>query len=226
MPLQIRLTRSQLEDLLRVVNVGSSSLRSLRSRLGESAQPILNHKELLAFASSQMGKDAEPVIRQLLAISGLVRRTGYSVEDVIGGFEAAIRTQRQDPIVTADAWNEVATEFRALLAEQSVRLAATALELAYDYANLLRRTKVLTDIRPLFSEDAASIEGAVVSYTLRLHYSSANTDHELSIALDEDDLNELIKQCTRAIAKAETSKTMLVDKCQIVVAKSGDAKND
>jgi hypothetical protein len=101
-----------------------------------------------------------------------------------------------------------------------------AIELVYDYANLLRRTRVLTDIRPLFNNAADQIEGAVVSYTLRLRYDSADGEHELSIALDESDIRILADQCDRALTKATTARAMLVEKCNLSVIVSGEVNDD
>ncbi len=104
-------------------------------------------------------------------------------------------------------------------------MASTAIELSYDYANLLRRTKILTDIRPLFNESADEIEAAVVSYTLRLRYDSADGEHELSIALDESDIKTLAAQCERALMKSATARSLMTDTCGVSVTVSGEVND-
>jgi hypothetical protein len=106
-----------------------------------------------------------------------------------------------------------------------VSLAAKAIELSYDYANLLRRTRILTDIRPLYNDSADCIEAAVVSYTLRLRYDTADGEHELSIALDEADLRTLMAQCERAMTKAKTARDVLAGRCNISIAISGETSD-
>jgi len=93
-----------------------------------------------------------------------------------------------------------------LLKCRPVRLAATAIELSYDYANLVRNVRILSDIRPLYDEEAEKIEGAVISHTMRLHYDSADGEHELSLAMDEKDISNLMEQCKRALKKSQTAK--------------------
>ena len=108
---------------------------------------------------------------------------------------------------------------------KNVRIAATALELAYDYANLLQRTRILTDVRPIYNKPADRIEGAVISFTMRLKYSNADGEHDLSIALDEEDIETLCEQCQRAIVKAMTARSLMADSCKVPVLISGEAED-
>ena len=86
---------------------------------------------------------------------------------------------------------------------------AKALYLAYEYANLLQSVKILTDLRPVFNEGGDDIDGAVVSYTLRLYYDNPEGNHSLSVAFDEQDIQNLHKECERALTKAKTVKRMV-----------------
>ena len=86
---------------------------------------------------------------------------------------------------------------------------------AYASDNLLQSTRILTDVRPLFSDDAQSIDGAVVAHTLRLRYDSAGIDHELSLALDSSDLHKLIEDCERALQKEKTAQERICNAASI-----------
>lgn len=226
MSLQLRATKHQLADLKQICELGTDRLAKLQQELAKLPNPTLRPQDLLADVSKILGGDAEFLVRQLLALQGLIRRTGLPSEEVLGGIRDAIGRQGQEVGLENEAWAVVEPVIKCLVEEKSIRLVATAIELAYDYANLLRRIKILTDIRPLFDKPADRIEGAVISYTLRLHYDSADGEHELSIALDEADIRTLMVECGRAITKTATAKSLMADKCQIPVALSGDAKHD
>jgi hypothetical protein len=226
MSLQFRASKGQLADFKRIAELGSGRLDEVRERLRQLDKPTLHPQELFDIVRELLADDSEPLVRELLSFQGLVRQTGRSLDDVISGMRSAIERQGAEVGLNSTAWGGVEEAVKLLAQEKSVRLAARAIELAYDYANLLRRTKILTDIRPLFSEDAGTIEGAVVSYTLRLHYNSADGEHELSIALDEEDVRTLILQCNRALKKAATSKSVMTDNCSIPVAVSGESSDD
>jgi len=226
MGLQLRVMKHQLADLKQICQLGTGRLAEVKKKLGELPRPILRPQQLLAEVGIVLGEEAEPLVRQLLSLQGLIRQTGLPSEEVLAGIRDAIQRQGREVDLEASVWVEVEPTIKTLVEEQSVRLAATAIELAYDYANLLRRTKILTDIRPLFNKAADEIEGAVVSYTLRLRYDSADGEHELSIALDESDIRILAAQCDRALTKAATARALLAKKCDLSVIVSGEVSDD
>ena len=93
--------------------------------------------------------------------------------------------------------------------------AAKALDLSYDCDNLLQRSRVLTDIRPLFTDDAGRIEGAVVAHTLRLRYDQAGRNEEISFSLDAADLRQLVVHCDRALLKEKTARRFLMEDADV-----------
>jgi len=225
MSLQLRVTKRQLADLKQISELGTDRLREVQRTLCETKRPLLRPSELVESLRGTLGEDAELLARQLLSLHGLVRRSGSSVEEVFSAIQRAVEQQGEEVGILAHDWVDVSDIVQELVQDQNVRLASTAIELAYDYANLLQRTKILTDIRPVFNEAADEIEAAVVSYTLRLRYDSADGEHELSIAFDESDIKTLIDQCRRALAKATTAHAMLAEKCNVSVVISGEAND-
>ncbi len=226
MSLQLRLSKHQIADLKAITDLGPDRLAEVEQKLRSLPNPTLRPQDLLAGAAEALGQDAEPLVRQLLSLHGLGRQTGSSSEQVLRSVNDVVRQQGQEVGLTLESWESVEPVIKRLVEEKSVRLTATAIELAYDYTNLLRRAKILTDIRPLFDKSAEQIEGAVVSYTLRLHYNSADGEHELSIAMDEADIRTLIGECNRAIKKAATAKSLIDEKCRIPVTLPGETSND
>lgn len=221
MSLQLRPNKHQFADLKRISELGQARLAQVRAQLSSLRTTLARPKTLLAEVAKVVSEeDAEGLVRQLFALQGIVLQGGQSLDDVMAGLRAAV--QLSDSGIEIDAWTAVEGEVRSLIEEPCVRLGAKAIELSYDYANLLRRTRILTDIRPLYNESADAIEAAVVSYTLRLKYDTADGEHELSIALDEGDIRTLVAQCERAIAKAKTAQAMLSQRCNLSVAISGD----
>ena len=119
------------------------------------------------------------------------------------------------------AVDSLGAAFQSVLDCKLIRMSATANELSYDYANLVRNIRILSDIRPLYDEHADVIEGAVISHTMRLHYDSADGEHELSLALDEGDIAKLIQQCERSLKKSVAAKKLMEEKARISTILSG-----
>ena len=103
--------------------------------------------------------------------------------------------------------SRIAPLFRDILASRAIRTTVKSLELLYDYANLVQSSNVITDLRPVFDDEADHAIGAIVSFTLRLSYQNGNTTHSLSLAMDAEDVRRLQEQCKRALKKAESAQS-------------------
>lgn len=225
MATQLKLHRQQIADLQVVRELGPETLRAIVKRLGQLDPAPLKPDHLLETVVDVLADRkaaADSVVRQSLSLHGLIRQGGFSVEDVLEGIRFGIDTDSDWTAEQKEAWQVVEPEFRQLIASRVVRLVTTAIDLSYEYANLLRRARILTDIRPLYAEDAAAIEGAVVSNTLRLRYDSVDGDHQLSIAMDESDIKELAKQCERALQKAQTARDLMKNKANVSTIITGE----
>jgi len=211
MAIRLRLDKEQIESISRVLSLDSSQLSVIGDHWRSLDTPPLRPSDLIELTQGYRDPvtddkfDAclcEDLVGQLLSLYTILRRSGSSLEDI----RFALRRSFQASLTKEqfEKWHALEDAFFVLLGSKVVRLAAMSLELSYDYANLLRRTNIIADIRPLFDEVAREIEAAVVSYTLRLEYSTASGGQDVSIALDQEDLLKLRDQCDRALCKAAT----------------------
>lgn len=198
------------KDLRLIGQISPEQLASVRDSLSAATDRIERPERLVVIASEQIELDvAEAIIRQLLHLQNAARRTGYAVEEL---------TEMQAGQL-GSSYSDDSEELRTILAGlailnelsyvPAIARTAKAIELSYDSDNLLQRTRILTDIRPLFTDDAQSVDGAIVAHTLRLRYDSAGVDRELSLALDNSDLRRLIEDCERALLKEQTAQNKL-----------------
>jgi hypothetical protein len=101
-------------------------------------------------------------------------------------------------------WSSVEPAFRRLLDSTVIRRVARSEDLSRDYANILQSTRVITDLRPVFTDDGGDIEGAIVSFTLRIGYFQDEATRSISLAMDRKDVERLGQQCQRAVIEANT----------------------
>lgn len=182
---------------------------------------------LLTAIGEEVGTDqAVSLLRLILALRSFARRAEVSAHDVIADLDRALGGEVGQGMFPIEDWKAVRGEVLALLDLECVGLAAMAIELSYDHANLLVETKILTDIRPLYTDSADRIQGAVVSFTLRMKYRNADGEQDLSVALDENDIESLQKQCNRAVTKASVARSLMIDKCDLPVANSREVSRD
>ena len=206
MSIQIHLSKSQLNDLKTILDLGPEVLDAVVERIDHLEPAPLAPAELQAAIRAVIGENAaavESLLRQALSLASLRRRRKLETGAVLTGIRNGLRTAPSAWDDTSLArWKELEPSFGRLIASSNVETAAKALDLSYDYANLLQTMRIVTDIRPVFDNEVTRIDGAVVSFTLRLSYDNTEGNHSLSIAMNQADIKVLREQCDRAPKKS------------------------
>ncbi len=211
MAMRLEITDPQLADLERICSLGSDTLRAVAKRLADSGETAFQLHDLRKAIEAVVGgksAEVESLCRQAVALNGLSRQTGLDPSKITAGFDKAV-VESSDSVEFKSTWTTCREHFFEIVASTSARMTAKAIDLAYDYANLYQRARILADVRPLFSEDSDDITGSVISYTLRLRYDNVSGENDLSLAMDHNDVVRLLQECERAIKKGDTAKRKL-----------------
>jgi hypothetical protein len=231
MPIQFQLQPNQIADLRAIRDIDPNSLTAVVSALQQPLPKTLEPSELKRVISSHLPNEAaaEALLRQSLAFSGLMRQRKLETDAILEALRAAIQARR-DRWTEQElaAWSKVEPCFKAIIGLPIIYRVSKVLDLSYDYANLWQSARILTDVRPVFSRDADQIDGAVISFTMRLRYDSLDGDHSLSLAMNESDVQALRDKCDRALMKARTAKAFMSEKSEgvptIISGESDNAK--
>lgn len=200
MTLRIKPTAEQLEQLRQCTEIDGDKLEDLALEFDKLDDvPLVPDRLLEEIKKKLDSKMSEVLLRQLLSLSMKARKSDIRPRDIVKAMRQALEEQN-----LSSQWDRIASPFQMLLESKPVRLVTKAMELSYDYANLLQNARILTDLRPFFDESGDQVEGAVVTQTLRIGFRSDDGPHELSLALDLQDIKKLREQCDRAITKAKS----------------------
>jgi hypothetical protein len=230
MPPQLRLHPSQVADLAEIRDTPLQTLTAITERLRIAdpcpMRPKELHREITQVLGAGKSEAAKRIMRPLLSLQAIMRQRHLSSDEALEAVRLALESA-SPPWESAqfELWQQIEGAFKQLLTTPAVRLVSIALDLMYEHENLLQNIRVITDIRPVFSDDTSHIEGSVVSHTLRLRYDSTEGDHSISIAMDETDIRELERQCKRALLKAQTARALMSDKAEVPTVISGDDSN-
>ncbi len=169
---------------------------------------------------------AAALCSQLIAIATVRRIQAQEIEDV---YDSVVKSMTVNDLSDENEiwYRDRRPVFLDLLRLDSVRLVAKTLHLSTDYTDILIRSNLVTDIRPVFSSTRDTIFGAVVTQSLRLHYLSSDgsrSEKELSLALDADDIEKLISELEKAKLKSKTTAQFLDSKLNGNVLVLGDDK--
>jgi hypothetical protein len=173
-----------------------------------SAEPFKSVRELEAVVRDALPSTAkapaERIVASLISLSSIARSS--DIETVSEAVSQSDRLELDD-----EARAALRGVMDALLRSKAVFSTASAIELLTQHPQNFRASRVVTDIRPVFAEDASEPPmGAVLIQTLQLQTWDRNGDSEtLYVAMDEADLRELRDDIERAIGKTATLRAML-----------------
>lgn len=221
MSVKIELNDRQVHDLLLLAN--TPGLAELAEQIAVSNEIALSPGEAYDALSRIAGNklndsQLDALMRQLMGLRGLMMRRDIDSKSLVEGLSRALQQAFQrnpnlnQPELQVACVQLVERDFPKLLDSQLFAITSKAAKLAYDFASLLRNARVITDARPVFSNESDAepdIVGMVVSHVLRLDYENADQQHSLSIVLDQLDVHKLRDACDKAIKKADAIETKM-----------------
>lgn len=225
---QMQIDAPQLRDFATIRDLSPEALQGVLKNLATlplEPSPPVKLFDAIVHALGNSNEAGAALTRQALVLSGWRKRSGVNADELVqivrDGIVAAGNWSQKE----VEAWQEVEVEFGSLVSSPIVSLVASGIDLAYEYTNLWRNARILTDIRPMFSDDASSINGAVVSQTFRLQYEGMDGSHELNVAMDESDVRLLLDQCERALVKAQTAQNLMKMRAGIPTMIAGESND-
>lgn len=113
----------------------------------------------------------------------------------------------ETPEADREAFARVITDLVQL---DSLRTMAQALDVMNQQEHVFQRVRILTDVRPIFEEDASlGPSAAVVMHTLRMEHLTDGRVQSINVSLDEQDLTDLKAAVDRAVDKAQTLREVI-----------------
>ncbi len=98
-----------------------------------------------------------------------------------------------------------------LALDNSLGITVKALGVMTEHEHVYCRARVLTDMRPIFGENIEKPDAFVTIHTLRIGYHDNKEHKDIFIAMDRNDVKELIDMLKRAEQKEEALDSFLND---------------
>jgi hypothetical protein len=115
-------------------------------------------------------------------------------------------------------WDRLAPVLEPLLDPSGkFALLSKAFELLMERPALTAGVKVITDLRPVFDDEADGVRAMLLTSTLVLEYQEGKRRQRLHLTLDMEDLRNLKLQIERAEKKARVLEESLAEKGAIVL---------
>jgi hypothetical protein len=198
-----RLTRSQEHSLSAICAIGESGLRRVADRLDQTGL-LISRAKIESEIVGQVGQDHGTELARFLSGIAIGFRQDSSAPEATLNRISDLLGQLPEPDDRFSSWQSCLPLLVRLLASPSIRLAAKALEISYDFERLYQTARFITTLRPVFDEEREEILGGTIVQTLRLEFvSSSGEQSTLSMALDRGDIEQLRRSCDEALRKAD-----------------------
>lgn len=152
----------------------------------------------MAEAVKSEAQDPADIVEMLLGISILRFGHGQTAEEVAEGVSSS-----SDLKVEGRIRQRLSARLASLLTAESLVLIAKAIDLRQDQQRVFHTARILTDLRPIFSDDVNSPPvGTVAFHELKLEYYEDGDIRSIFVGLSEEDLNALSRAVERAQSKS------------------------
>jgi hypothetical protein len=206
MTTRLTIPRAAHADLALVArNAGSLSLlNGLCVDLSEAAS-LTKLVEEFAAASHIKINDARRIVTQLIGLQALRNNLGIDARELFSRMTDSLRNDKPKDWTDADlaAWAKNEKEIVAVLdAKHPLALLEKTVRLVYEYQCVLVDVGIVTELRPVFNDEATTVERGIITNTLSIEYRDGGELRKLFLALDSRDIDKLRHACERADRKA------------------------
>jgi len=223
---KIQIPENELPSLKFLAHIEEEFLQALSSALAHAKPNVASDdlSKVIARESSLDDRKTSKVLQILFRLSITQRRLELRPEDF---FDSIVNSIGK----LGDRWNEEDTKalrekipcLVALLAlDGIISLSAKAGELMLDQSLVLYRSKVVTDVRPIFNERVDGIFGFVPFHTLVISVFEDGESKDIHLALDTNDVIQLQGQLERAEKKELILRSQLTNAGMVVVQTKAD----
>lgn len=216
---ELRIPEEYQRSFAEIRGLSEEQVQELIAAL-ESEPPTLNRSDLRSRVATKVSGtmdrgDVDRVMDTLLSLYAL--RESMSL-DTPGLADAISQAMDESGVEELEFDDDEERDFFKdrlvqLLGVGSFNVSARATDLLYEHEHTVHGPmRVLTDIRPIFGADPEGVpEGAVIAHTLKISYHEGRRVREFFVALDSEQVDELIGVLERASLKAGSLKRMLAD---------------
>ena len=168
------------------------------------AAPASRISGVLDEVSGVLGIPVEDLKKIFTALENLRQMTEEmgSATDVVDAVAGSLSEASREKMLTGKAIITEAIE--GYTGANPVSLSIKAQRLTYSRERVYNDVEIITDARPVFSEDGSEVIQFLITHAMMLSYFSSNRLERIQLSLDNTDVIELRKACDRAIVKSRT----------------------
>jgi len=174
----------------------------------ENTEPRMGFDELelrLKEKSNLKIEEIQSIIRSMISIFLNYYETDKPVDEFIE--EIIMKFERIDTEINKEEISNFVNQILKL--EHNLGIMTKAISVMTDHAHIFNRSRILTDLRPIFRRDIQeSPKNAVIIHNLKILYRQDGKSNDFFVAMDSKDLSELKNVIERAQTKEKSLKQL------------------
>jgi hypothetical protein len=211
---EIRIQEQFRPAMFRLAAAESAAINELIQLLGKNPD-FLNSRSKAQERTARLRKmnpnDGLAIIEAVIPLMYWRASSGASTGDMVSDVVTQLTTEGKPRLKRQDV-ARFSKALTAILEIKSVTLTAKANAIAGDSPRMYTVSKVISDLRPVFGEDASAAPvGAVILHNLRITYGDGGREEQFFVDMDARDLRELEAQVQRALKKDTALRQFIAD---------------
>lgn len=209
----ISVPKQEIPVLQKLAEISEQQLSELVAALN-SSEPRLTRSAFVKAVAPKVPSISAEDVNSLVGTVCSLHWTRYSeeisVEDLINAIVTALSQSGAEVSFKPETLHLLKSRLTVLLSlEDSLGVTAKALDVMTEHANVFCKSRILSDIRPIFSKDGDGATAAVIIHTLNIGYHENRKHKDFYVALDESDLRALREVLDRAEKKAQVLRALI-----------------
>lgn len=201
--------KEDLKGFVTIAGLSQATLAKLTNAI-ENAPVGLLPKELTENLASKVDLKRElltQIIEIVYAINGIKVKENKTSESITKDVLESIKLTNPEFKLSAPALRNLNTNLTKLLSfDGSLALTLKSHSLSVEYERVYLSSRIMTDIRPVFTELKDKMDAAILVHSLKLKYRINNESKSVFLTLTSKELKELKEHIIRAEKKEDIIK--------------------
>ena len=210
----IQVPKDALPDLKRIAEMDAALFDPFLHAIGEM-QPTLTHGQFASKLAEKLPNMERSAIRSILgtalSLYAIMAKDGTPLlpqELAEGIATSSLITKSKD--FTSETRKTLSSRLTKLLGfHKTLGVTSKAFDVMTEQERIYCHSRILSDIRPVFTENPETADGAVIIHNLQIAFHRCGEHEEIYIALDTNDLQQLKQVVERAEKKTAALQAML-----------------
>lgn len=201
----VRLPKSAFAAIQGLVKLAETDFNELVTSLVQTP-PTLSHEDFVTAAISRTPNLdpslAEMILKELLGMLVAIPESGLTPDQFATEIsDAALELASSEFPFTNENRDLLKDRLARAFGAKGLLITAKARDVLSDTDKTFQSARVLTDLRPIFDEEAKEICSAVVLHNLRIRYYENNETRDIYLSLEPADVESLVDALKRAKKK-------------------------